>query len=385
MTNPIAQTTLIPLAKTDFAPDARKHDPAALEILAHDMKLQEQLQEIIVESKDGRFTVIAGVGRTLAAKKLGWKEIRASVRTRVSDFDKTRITFAENEDREDVDPFYQAHLIQKMLSARKCSHRELGKDLGISNTLVDAYVTVNGLPQQIREMPNRLGITHLIQIARLNKADSKIEFAKNCAKNDLSVRQLKRLVDRAVKKPGAASKRRPAPTTVPDPLAKVWSNLKAWEKMSADIYWEVEYGSHKLDSGNSLKGWYFFVTQPVEGLPTKTDAQKMLARWFGQMMQGLEGKKIKEEIPELIKEMKETESDLMTALAPRLPKTAAEEAELSKLAKTQGPQAVYRWIYGKDHPATQMVPRSWKEMGMTTATGLSAVLEGIRQFGKVEA
>src|SRR5690242_13585689 len=98
----------IALAHVDLPADARPHDPQALSQLTLDMEKQGQLQEIIVEKKGDRYVVIAGVGRTLAARKLGWEQIRASVKEGISDFERARITFAENEDREDANPFYQA-------------------------------------------------------------------------------------------------------------------------------------------------------------------------------------------------------------------------------------------------------------------------------------
>jgi ParB/RepB/Spo0J family partition protein len=372
-----AETSLILLDKTDFAPDARKHDSAALEILVHDMKVQGQLQEIIVEAKGGRFIVIAGVGRTLAAKKLGWKEIRASVRSGISEFDKARITFAENEDREDVDPFYQAHQLNKMLNANGFKQQELARELGLSPALVSAYVAIYQLPKEISQEFKRLNLGQLIQIARLNNADSKIEFAEKCAKSDLSVRELKRLVDRAIKKPATPLARKSPLPALPDPLAKIWPKFLG--KVAPEIYWEVEYGSHKMPKSPSINGWFFFVS------PLMEDSLRVdLAKWFRDMARALEpakktGRNGTEELPEALKEMKAGEQAIMKHLAPRLPKTSAEEKELESIARTKGPKAVYAWIYGPESAVTQMMPAStWKEMGTTATVGLRDLLNGIK-------
>src|ERR1700736_6121233 len=98
------ETLWIDLRLIDIPEDARQHDPEKLGELTSDMAAQGQLQEIVVvpvssEQSAGsrndvpangspltadRFEVLAGVGRTLAARKLGWEKIRASVWVGVS-------------------------------------------------------------------------------------------------------------------------------------------------------------------------------------------------------------------------------------------------------------------------------------------------------------
>ncbi len=409
MTSLKAQTSLIDLDKTDLAKDARPHDPAALEILAHDMGEQGQLQEIIVvrvggtasrrdgvapnlRSADTRYEVIAGVGRTLAARKLGWQQIRASIREGVSDFDKARITFAENEDREDADPFYQAGLIQRMLRVRNCSRKVLGAVLGISDALIDAYVAIQGLPVEISRIPKRLGIGLLIQIARLTRSDSKIELAQKCAKSDLSVRQVKALVDRILKKPTSSPVRRPAVPQIPDPLSKLWEKLHDGEDLPLEVWWETHYGIHKVKDGPELTGHFFFVS------PQPEFSAHALAAWFRGMANALEVGKANNKKPVAGRLRSPAASDVAAVSAvadvpkvlamftPRLPKNSAEKSELAELSVKKGPKAVYAWIYGPNSPMTQAVPvNTWKEIGTTPKEGLKQILDGLQSFGKISA
>ena len=91
-----SQTLWIDLSQIDIPSDAREHDPEKLKTLAQDMKEQGQLQEIVVVKIGDRFEVLAGAGRTQAARALGWEKIRASVRQGLSASDKARITFPPN-------------------------------------------------------------------------------------------------------------------------------------------------------------------------------------------------------------------------------------------------------------------------------------------------
>src|SRR5207249_2822210 len=95
--------------------DVRQHSPEKIDSLAADLKVNGQLQEIIVTPQpsayltgdrlipeqpsgdpdtiksDQKFLVLAGVGRLLAAGKLGWERIRALIKEGLSDFDQLHI------------------------------------------------------------------------------------------------------------------------------------------------------------------------------------------------------------------------------------------------------------------------------------------------------
>jgi ParB family chromosome partitioning protein len=199
-------TNWLDLSLIDIPPDARQHDPEKLATLTQDMREQGQLQEIVVAMvEDGRYEVLAGAGRTQAARALGWDKIRASVRHGVSEFDKARITFAENEDREDADPFYQAAQLAKMLKAKNCSQQALADELGISEALVNAYVAIDKLLPEIKKL-KRLSLGQLIQICRLKIDKDQIDLTTKTLQGDLSVRQLKALVDKILGKKNSSSR-----------------------------------------------------------------------------------------------------------------------------------------------------------------------------------
>src|SRR5688500_3748323 len=104
-TTPSHETAWIELAQIDLPANAREYQESELLSLVNNMSMHGQLQEIVVTPKnDGalpqRYEVVAGVGRTLAARQLGWDKIRCSIRTGLSQFEKLRITFSENEERE---------------------------------------------------------------------------------------------------------------------------------------------------------------------------------------------------------------------------------------------------------------------------------------------
>jgi len=102
-----------------------------------------------------------------------------------------------------------------------------------------------------------------------------VALADEVIKKDLTVDQLKALVDQKAgprnsapakgKGPKAAKEQ---PTPPPDPLAEVWPPLHANGDFSPDVHWEVHYGAHEVGKGQSVNGW-FFSALPNEGVSAK--------------------------------------------------------------------------------------------------------------------
>jgi ParB/RepB/Spo0J family partition protein len=195
-----AQTTWIDLNLIDLPADARTHDPEKLESLTQDMAAGGQLQEIVVSRNGDRYQVLAGVGRTLAARKLGWDKVRCLIKEGLSDFDKARITYAENEEREDADPFYQALQLQKMMKAKEWSQNRMAQNLGQARRNIQIYMSLFSLDPKVAEVARRLAtpIGQLTELMRLTNLQDQIKLAQECHDKDLSVRQLKALVDKKV-------------------------------------------------------------------------------------------------------------------------------------------------------------------------------------------
>ena len=201
-------TRYIALAQIDIPESARPHTPEDQESLAQDMAKVGQLQEIVVAAKGDRYEVVAGVGRTLAARKLGWEKIRCLIKEGLSDFEKARITYAENEEREDADPFYQAAQLQKMMKAKGWTQDELASEIGQAESNVKVYLALLKVSPEFQTGARRLAlsISQLREILRLENDQDRIKLAQETHDKDLSVRALKALVDKQLNKAPKAEK-----------------------------------------------------------------------------------------------------------------------------------------------------------------------------------
>lgn len=110
---PIEQRTLLISSIVEpMIHDRIGYDEAQIKALADNMHEIGQLQPIVVrELEDGTLERISGFRRILAAKKLGWKEIRADVLIKVSDRDAALIMLSENIMREDTNIYDQTKKI----------------------------------------------------------------------------------------------------------------------------------------------------------------------------------------------------------------------------------------------------------------------------------
>jgi transcriptional regulator with XRE-family HTH domain len=261
-----------------------------------------------------------------------------------------------------------------MWKLRGGSQQALARELGVSDALLSAYLTIAKLPDSIKTTFRRLKVGQLTQIARLSREKSKIALAEKCRQEDLSVRQLKAIVDRKLTKDRPSAKAPSQSERKPkDPLEAFWPELSYKEDISSAGLWAVAYGSCTGFAGGKLPGdgWRFWVSNGYGDTP-----KEQLGKWFKEMAEAFgetpREKKIASPRVEAVRaaanarEREETESfarALMTGEAKiRLPKTPAEQAELEALA-AQGPGAVYAWIYGPESIFTKQVqPMTWEQM-----------------------
>jgi len=193
----------IELNLIDLPARGRQHDPERVAELARDMAKNGQLQDIIVAPKEGgRFEVVAGRGRYLAAQQLKWEKLQCLVKENLTEADKLFIMIAENDEREDVSPIDRGLSYTWAMEAGSLSQEALGDKIGKTHTHISQYVLAAKLPEPVQAIANRfaMGIAFINQLVRLaGKSEAQLAMAQKCAKEDLSVKQLETLVTKALK------------------------------------------------------------------------------------------------------------------------------------------------------------------------------------------
>lgn len=126
-------------------------EDSSLDDLAKSIAEKGLLSPIIVRSKPGeRYELIAGQRRYLACRKLKWKTIPCIVRSDLSDNDATVISLIENVHRAELNPIDKANALGGLLERYKNDYKKVSKETGISVTTVRRYVSLLGLPEEIK-------------------------------------------------------------------------------------------------------------------------------------------------------------------------------------------------------------------------------------------
>ncbi|MCB4790788.1 MAG: hypothetical protein LHV68_02770 [Elusimicrobia bacterium] len=126
------------------------------------------------------------------------------MRDGLSEYDKARITISENDEREDLLPVDRGLSYKWAMEAGGKTQEALAADLKKTHAHVSQYVAAVELSWPVREIVNRftIGIAHINQISRLPNQEAQIAMAERVHKEELSVKQLESLVNKALSTTG---------------------------------------------------------------------------------------------------------------------------------------------------------------------------------------
>jgi len=182
------------LSRNKFQP--RKHfSEESLEELSNSIKEQGIIQPIVVrpdKSTKGKYEIIAGERRWLAAQKAGLHEVPVVVLS-VDDIKSLEFSIIENVQRQDLNPIEEARGYQRLIDDFNYDHDKLSKFIGKSRSYIANSTRLLSLPDEILSMveQNNLSAGHARTLIGLQNS---IHIAKKIIQKKLSVRQAEVLV-----------------------------------------------------------------------------------------------------------------------------------------------------------------------------------------------
>ena len=165
--------------------------------LASSIVEQGLLQPIVVRAtEDGKFELIVGERRWLAAKQARLNKIPALVRL-ATDRESMVLALIENVQREDLNTYEEATALHELASKHKLTHRQIAKIIGKSRTAVSNLIRLLQLHQTVLKQlaDGSLEEGHARTLLGLEKPRQAVLGAK-IAQGRLSVRQAEDLVKR---------------------------------------------------------------------------------------------------------------------------------------------------------------------------------------------
>lgn len=140
----------IDLIQPDMEQPRKFFDPEALQDLANSIKEKGVIQPIIIrrDEEANSFILVAGERRWRASKIAGLKEIPAILKTQDNALE---ISLIENLQRENLNPIDEAEALARMLKNHHYTQDKLSKVLGKARTTITEMLTLNRLPDEIKE------------------------------------------------------------------------------------------------------------------------------------------------------------------------------------------------------------------------------------------
>lgn len=173
----------------------KKFNEESLKELAESIKTYGVIQPIIVEEKDGYYSIIAGERRWRASKLAGLTEIPCIVRNEDEQRVK-EISLIENIQRENLNPIEKALGYKELIDNYNLRQQDLADKLGISRTNVTNTLRILNLSKKVIELAveGKLSEGHCRSLLAITDPDKQYAAALRIIEKGQTVRDIERTV-----------------------------------------------------------------------------------------------------------------------------------------------------------------------------------------------
>jgi ParB family chromosome partitioning protein len=173
----------------------KEFDADKLQELAESIKTSGVIQPIILNAVGSRYMIVAGERRWRAAKIAGLKKIPAIVRS-FTPAQIAEIAIVENLQRQDLNEIELARGIKKLIDEFNLTQEQAAVRIGKNRSAVAHTLRLLTLPAEIIQLveQNKLTAGHARCLVTLQSKEEAVKLARLAIQNNLSVRELERLV-----------------------------------------------------------------------------------------------------------------------------------------------------------------------------------------------
>ncbi len=173
--------------------------PEELNELIKSVKEEGILQPILVkEIADGKYEIIAGERRYIAAQRAGLKTIPAVIKKNISSIDQHKLALIENIQRQNLNPIEEAKAYQKLMEGYNYTQEQLAEKLGKNRASIANSLRLLKLPENIQKylITGELQPGHAKVLLSINDVSKQKTLAEFSVKKELSVRELENLINK---------------------------------------------------------------------------------------------------------------------------------------------------------------------------------------------
>lgn len=156
------------------------------------LEIHGQLHPVIVREKhDGRFNLICGCRRVLAAKQAGMRTLTAIVYTHIQQEDALRVFIIENLHRKKISPLDISLICHQLKTRTNASYEQIGKTLNLKPKTIQRYLKLQSLSEKTKDAlkNNQIGFRHAVLLAQVDDAVQS-KLVNETIKEKLSTREL---------------------------------------------------------------------------------------------------------------------------------------------------------------------------------------------------
>ena len=206
----------------DISPNPRQprsnFDDLELEELAASIREHGIIQPLVLfeAEENGKYCLIAGERRWLAARKAGLDSVPALIR-QASQQELLEIALVENVQRADLSPLEAAEAYRQLAEEFQISHEQIAIRVGKSRTSVTNTLRLLKLPQSVQRAlaARKISEGHARALLALTTAQAQTAALETILRHDLNVRQTEELVRKlSGEKPTSQTKPAPPPELV---------------------------------------------------------------------------------------------------------------------------------------------------------------------------
>ena len=193
---------LVPIEQVDPNPNQPRQVMGDLSELMASIVEKGIIQPLIVRQRGQRFQIMAGERRYQAAIQVGLQEVPVVIRDG-DEAEIIEIALIENIQRKDLTAFEEAEALSMLSEKHGYTHEQLAKRLGKSRTSITESLTLNGMPEEVKNLCRLADITSkslLLQIVRQSNIHEMTELVERVTQDGTTTRaQLRREVERPKK------------------------------------------------------------------------------------------------------------------------------------------------------------------------------------------
>ena len=194
----------VPIAAVRKSPwqPRRAFEPGAMAELTQSVRDRGVLQPLLVRQVGADYELIAGERRLRAATEAGLKDVPVLVMT-AADPDALQLALIENLQREDLNVIEEAEGYRLLVERFNLTQEDIAARVGKARASVANTLRLLALPAEVKQMVvgRQLSAGHAKVLSGLDIEAEQLQLAKRSLKENLSVRNLEKLVEKARRAP----------------------------------------------------------------------------------------------------------------------------------------------------------------------------------------